>query len=479
MYGGPSAPAHDNFTLVLSSTGAIINHSKNFAPLDVITGKNSFSEDNSFLIGNPLTNTKFRLYAYSNLEETCEGENPGIPNHTGSVNSNDLQYSMMVRTKEYSDIPTSKINHPVSMITICEGCFEDDGFPDEITTSTGETTFCDGGSLTLFAPTGFVSYQWFREGDAIGIGEMIDIDEGGTYSVVCIDEDGCEVEVFIDIYEYQQCLITNNFPEFNYCSIAYPASYIIGWNFDPLADCPEDYTYSWKHDGIAIDGFMDTPYRTLFIGPGYYEVTVTTPCGSQTFGRLITDNLIVYIDHVYALSTFMGYMGSNALFKRLNSIPVIPDFLWTVYDEVGDVILTSTEEILEVPYTMSGVVLTIQLTLYDRINCIEYTNTMTWSDGPGFRNAFPNNNNSVYSERAQIHIFPNPASDLITLEINEFSISDSDYLIEVYNAAGEKMKTLVTKDAQVALSLEELTAGLYLIKVSHEKNTYTQKLIKQ
>lgn len=54
-------------------------------------------------------------------------------------------------------------------------------------TPSGETTFCDGESITIDAPGGFTSYSWNTGDDT----EQITVDGPGIYSCIVYDSDGC------------------------------------------------------------------------------------------------------------------------------------------------------------------------------------------------------------------------------------------------------------------------------------------------
>lgn len=68
-----------------------------------------------------------------------------------------------------------------------------------IITVSGPTTFCEGGSVTLTAPTGFSSYLWSTGATS----QSIVVEHSGTYTVTVADGNGCtgtstEVDVFVN-----------------------------------------------------------------------------------------------------------------------------------------------------------------------------------------------------------------------------------------------------------------------------------------
>ena len=68
-----------------------------------------------------------------------------------------------------------------------------------IITTTGPTTFCEGGSITLSAPSGFTAYLWSTGATT----QSIVVTQSGTYTVTVADNNGCtgtstEVDVFVN-----------------------------------------------------------------------------------------------------------------------------------------------------------------------------------------------------------------------------------------------------------------------------------------
>ncbi|MEO8147617.1 MAG: T9SS type A sorting domain-containing protein [Bacteroidia bacterium] len=88
--------------------------------------------------------------------------------------------------------------------------------------------------------------------------------------------------------------------------------------------------------------------------------------------------------------------------------------------------------------------------------------------------------NSI-SGNETINIYPNPATDEITISYNFKNASHIK--IELYNSIGEKIKVLVDEKYQVAenpqgfKNLAGLGKGIYLVKVSDDENVFVKKLV--
>lgn len=78
-----------------------------------------------------------------------------------------------------------------------------------------------------------------------------------------------------------------------------------------------------------------------------------------------------------------------------------------------------------------------------------------------------------------INIYPNPAQDLITIEITDNVISD--YYLEVISLTGQiVIKTDISDNAISEVDVYNLPAGIYIFKISNNTSpTYTKKIIIQ
>lgn len=79
---------------------------------------------------------------------------------------------------------------------------------------------------------------------------------------------------------------------------------------------------------------------------------------------------------------------------------------------------------------------------------------------------------SFFSDGADIRIYPNPASDT-------FAFSGAVGQVEVYDLTGRRVKSIKDVRANQAISVSELSQGIYLIKSTREGRTVTHKLIKR
>jgi hypothetical protein len=74
-------------------------------------------------------------------------------------------------------------------------------------------------------------------------------------------------------------------------------------------------------------------------------------------------------------------------------------------------------------------------------------------------------------------IYPNPASDFITLKTN--TSGSSKMILSFYNAIGKLIRSENITSVQQQIHVDDLTNGIYVLKISSEEGTRTQKLIVQ
>lgn len=80
---------------------------------------------------------------------------------------------------------------------------------------------------------------------------------------------------------------------------------------------------------------------------------------------------------------------------------------------------------------------------------------------------------SKYETSAEVNIYPNPATDLITI----FSLYPS--VIEIVNIQGQVVKTVINETSKTVVDISTLPKGLYLIRSTSSDNISIKKFVKQ
>ena len=75
-----------------------------------------------------------------------------------------------------------------------------------------------------------------------------------------------------------------------------------------------------------------------------------------------------------------------------------------------------------------------------------------------------------------LSIFPVPASDLITISIDNFS--DENASLEIYSMIGQLVQTNTISHKSTIVDISELSAGIYMLNVSSERAVARVKIVK-
>ncbi|MCG9793682.1 T9SS type A sorting domain-containing protein [Flavobacterium algicola] len=73
----------------------------------------------------------------------------------------------------------------------------------------------------------------------------------------------------------------------------------------------------------------------------------------------------------------------------------------------------------------------------------------------------------------RVAIYPNPVSDFVTINAPDGSA------VQIYNALGAVVKSISEFNASKTVSISDLSAGLYLVKVSNNGKVYQDKIVKK
>lgn len=144
--------------------------------------------------------------------------------------------------------PLSASNAPVSLV------------------ASGATTFCQGGSVTLSAPSGVSAVSW-NNGQT---GNSLVVTASGTYSATYVTNSGCTVTsnpVTVVVNPVPQPVISSNSGQMAFC-----AGGSLALNATTGAS-----GYQWFRNGTAIAGATSSNFTALL--PGTYTVQTTTTSG--------------------------------------------------------------------------------------------------------------------------------------------------------------------------------------------------------
>lgn len=75
-------------------------------------------------------------------------------------------------------------------------------------------------------------------------------------------------------------------------------------------------------------------------------------------------------------------------------------------------------------------------------------------------------------DKTSISLYPNPAADFVNLQI------EGKAQVQIYSLTGKQVKEFMMNDTE-RISISDLNAGIYLVKINQNGNTVTKKLIVQ
>jgi hypothetical protein len=75
-----------------------------------------------------------------------------------------------------------------------------------------------------------------------------------------------------------------------------------------------------------------------------------------------------------------------------------------------------------------------------------------------------------------IQLYPNPASDQVTVSSQQFS---GKVRVVIYNQLGQLQKQFTFEGAEKRISLDGLASGLYIVQIDVGGQTLSRKLLKK
>lgn len=87
----------------------------------------------------------------------------------------------------------------------------------------------------------------------------------------------------------------------------------------------------------------------------------------------------------------------------------------------------------------------------------------------------PNLNDNFENKKTVFHLFPNPTSDKITIEVDENLIGNE---VLVFNLLGQKMSSYILTTTQTLIDVSHYQKGLYFVKLTNDQTAASIKFCK-
>lgn len=106
---------------------------------------------------------------------------------------------------------------------------------------------------------------------------------------------------------------------------------------------------------------------------------------------------------------------------------------------------------------------------YPWITSFQYANSIQLHDALEIENSIENNN-------TQLVIYPNPASDQLTIETKQIS---EEMVLSICNVNGQEQIREQINDRKIQVDISNLTSGIYVVKLITDKTIEVKKIIKE
>jgi hypothetical protein len=142
---------------------------------------------------------------------------------------------------------------------------------------------------------------------------------------------------------------------------------------------------------------------------------------------------------------------------------------WTVNYKEADAANMSTATANAHPYTLTGLQPGTSYSVYVIANCANgqsgASNTVT----------FTTQTVGIDSYEQAISLYPNPNNGQFTINNEQFTINN----VDVYDVYGKLLKTVEVNSNTAVIDAQELSAGMYFVRISTEKGVVTKSFVKK
>jgi hypothetical protein len=308
-------------------------------------------------------------------------------------------------------------------------------------TASGPTTFCTGGTVTLTASGTGMSYQWYAGGSPIPGATDISYTTSSTdpYTVEATNSSNCSTfSTATDVVAGLSPFITSSNPSASFCS---GHSTVLTTNIAGITGA----VYQWADNGVIIPSATAPTYDANMTG--VFSCSVTVSGGSGTCVAVTPPYTVTVFPLPSPVASFNGVAlvtasvyTSYQWYRNYVAVPGATSDTWT-------------------PVTNGSYMVDV-----DSNGCPGYSNAVLYT---GFINA-----GVAPVNPASIHIFPNPASNVVHVE--------SPVAVRAV-ITGIEGKAYIDQQNAKDINIAGLANGLYLILIYDENKNQlvVEKLIKE
>lgn len=380
------------------------------------------------------------------------------PNATGVANETDLSLTNLtigqeyyIRVLDYFTIyydSTNVDNEYYTRNFYVNLCYDCVGLSSSIATVNNvSTTNCEGSVPLIVSTQSGVTFQWYKQGVLIpnATDSIYLATESGGYSCVVSSPSCTNTSNVVNVIASAPASITIN----GQTAVCNGQSTLL------QANQGLGFTYQWSQNGVQLTTANSS--SLVVSEQGTYSVEVTNGSCISSAQTIITVGVTPVAPDISSLGSLVLCNGSNVSLEGIFTSGI--NYQWTLN---GDSIANATSA----NYTanVAGIyclVVSNTTGCRDTSNCIIVTNCV------GFETL----------SSSDISLYPNPASQLLTMEIpSNYRISS----IEILDMQGRTIHVQAYNSSKgnYQVPISEISNGIYFISICTDQGNITKRFVK-
>jgi choice-of-anchor B domain-containing protein len=305
----------------------------------------------------------------------------------------------------------------------------------ETTITTAEEVYCGDEQATLKTGQGATTYNWYKDGNLLQTSEdpYLVTSQNGLYTVTLsileCTETSEDFELFIP-----------SIPE-NGIDVSGATLFCEGESVDLVA-VAQGVSYDWRLNGQIIS----TQAMITASSTGVYELLVTNPSGCTAENEQFVQVISMAVPTIYYQN---GVLSSSPA----------ATYQWYLNDQAIEGATSSQFT----PIQNGDYIVAVSNTM----GCENFSEAITVSSV----------STKTPESLRQIRLYPNPVTSLLQLEINAAILQEVN--AELFHSNGQRISYTVLNQSTATFDLSDLSAGVYLLRLTSEDGAVVKKVVKE